>query len=206
LVFGAAGNDRQVNFPAWYGEVCAVGALKAGAPGGPPFALADYAIWDEKAGKPDLFAPKDAATARLDGIVEPGYEGSSFAALLATGAALLGWATDRSLTAAEVRGILVDTAVSLDPGKPKGPKCLDLHKALAEVRRRSVLRQLAAAGDDLRALTSRLGLTANVLKPVLAELEGDKRIRRRTSAGVERFELLPADDRPKAASSAQTRR
>lgn len=168
LVASGGNNGAQPTYPAWHREVLAVGSLDED--GG----IAPYSGYDPQARKPDLFAIGTVAGTSLAGAVtEPERHGSSFAAMRAMAAALLVWATDRSLHAEDVRSVMVATAAPLDPADPDGPRALDLDAALRHVRTGLLMRALAEGPLDLRLLAAASGLRSEVATTLIDELIAD---------------------------------
>lgn len=183
LVIAAGGITPEPVYPAWSPEALAVGALEADG------TRAGYSFYDHASRKPDLFAPKSVAGTTLAPWVadDPALQGPSFASLYVLAAAVLVWATDRSLTASEVRSILVDTADVATGDEPF--RRLDTEAALAFTRRRVLLVALGSGPLTLPELLATTGVRPELALPILDHEAKGGSIRRTTSHGAERYEL-----------------
>jgi hypothetical protein len=163
------GNRRDVpHFPAWHPEVLAVGALDDDG------TLADYSKYDAKAGKPDLFAlGRVRGTPLAHAVSKPQGEGTTFAAMHAMAAALLVWATDRSLDVDGLRAVLLDTSAPVSTSGKQRARRLDLEGALHHVRTRLLERVLADGPLGLQQLTAASGLQNDVVVDLVEELTAD---------------------------------
>jgi hypothetical protein len=173
LLIAAGGNEagEGPSYPAFHSFVLAVGALDTdGVP-------TPYSTWSSKAGKPEVFAYGTLASARAADLIPGDRQGTSFAALGALGAALLVWAVDRSLSAPEVRAILVQTAARhrvMRDGKRRVFRKLDVIAALARTRRGLIVRELRTHGPAGRQeLLAATGLSVDVGLPILTRLVED---------------------------------
>jgi hypothetical protein len=185
LVIAAGGNNPgQPYFPAWHPEVLAVGALADDG------TLADYSTYDAKARKPELFAPgrvRETPLARA--VSKPQGEGTTFAAMHAMAAALLVWATDRSLDAAAVRATLLDTSVPVSKRGKQRARRLETGAALHRVRTLQLKRALADGPLGLQQLTAASGLQNNVVVDLVEELTADQTLTK-IAGREERYAVL----------------
>ncbi len=174
LVIAAGGNvPGQPFYPAWHPEVLAVGALADDG------TQADYSSYDAAAHKPDLFAPgrvRETPLARA--VSKPQGEGTSFAAMRAMAAALLVWASDRSLEADDVREALLSTSAPVSADADHGARRLDEERALRYVRARMLERALADGPLGLQQLTAASGLQNNLVASLVEDLTGDGTLER----------------------------
>jgi subtilisin family serine protease len=120
LFVAAAGNygsdnDAQPFYPASFQPVpdnlIAVAAMDS----------TDHSAWNYGATSVDLAAPGVQVTNPLSGETYPGLSGTSFATPHVAGAAALVWAANPSLTAAQVKSLLLgntDDISALNPGRP----------------------------------------------------------------------------------------
>ena len=182
LVIAAGGNDGAPNYPAWHPAALAVGALEAdGTP-------THYSFFDAEHGKPELYAPKTVSGTPLAALVvdQPGLEGTSFAAMHVLAAAVLVWATDRGLSADEVRSILVDTASRRDDAEPQ--RRLDTEAALRHTRRQLLLDTLEWGPLGLHELLAATGMRPELALPILDAAVAGGVLRRVIEQGGERYE------------------
>jgi hypothetical protein len=178
----AAGGIGQPTYPAWCAAALGVGALE---PDGTPAA---YSIYDPEARKPELYAPKTVDNSPLEVLVaERGAEGPSFAAMYAVAAAIVVWATDRGLSADDVRATLVETAKPLTT--PKGEiRCLDVAAALRRTRHQLLLDALEWRPLGLYELLAETGMRPELALPILDHAVERHELRRVTRSGDERYE------------------
>ncbi len=183
LLVAAGGNSLEPSWPAWYPDVLAVGALEANAHGQQ---VAPYSYRDPGAGKPEVFAPVSLQgtpfAALLPPELGPDPRGSSMAAMNAVSTALVVWTANRSLSAADVRQVLVDSAVPLDAADPYGPRCLDVDAALARARTvvvRGVIEEKSQSRESVVAAT---GLHPNVVDDLLKKLQTEGKVARHATA------------------------
>jgi hypothetical protein len=185
LLIAAGGNSREPVFPAWYPEVLAVGALNKES------RIADYSYWDSKDKKPDLFAPGEVKGTSLENLL-PGQDlrGTSFAALHAVFAAILIWASRRTLSASQVRAILEGAAVPLESAKAsaRGPRRLDLDAALKRVRQDLVRAALSNGPLPFPELVAACSLPATTTLKITQEMVGHGALQQFTDRGVELYE------------------
>ena len=188
LVVAAGGNSLKPSYPAWYREVLAVGALDSAG------RFATYSYWDETAKKPDIFALGQLEGTTLEPAVnEPSNVGTSFAALHVAAAGILVWATDRTLTARDVRRLIESSAKPLPRGSRRqkaGPRELNLQRALDRVRSDMVKRALTKGPLQIEQLISACALSTPLVVRVVEELESRERIRRTATDGADRYELV----------------
>ena len=121
LLVAAAGNEEQIDYPARYSEVVAVGAV-------------------DNEGKLDTVHPSGAAMELVApgcGVLSYGtfgtlddYYGSSFSVAYVVGAASLLWEKDRSKKAADIRHILRQSAKPMGEKEDYGYGLLDVTAAL----------------------------------------------------------------------------
>jgi hypothetical protein len=188
LLIAAGGNthDSGPVYPAWYREILAVGALDAkGMP-------TDYSTWDPAKRKPDLFAPEDLTWTRHADFIPEGRRGTSYSALGVMAAALLVWSVNRSLSALQVRQILLDSARrrrTTRGGKRVGFRELDVEAALTRVRTDLLLTHLDRGPASQRELLTATGLARDVTLPILEVLVQQGRLRTVVGNDAERFEL-----------------
>lgn len=179
LVIAAGGLSGKPSYPAWNPRVLAIGALD------PAGNVADYSPYLAGDGKPELYAPgqlTDSAVADLIG--DPNAMGTSMAALYATAGAVAVWATDRDLTAAELRALLIGTAAPIDPAGDNG-KRLDVPAALRQVRCNRILDILQWQAVELGQLVAESGLRSEVVLPLVDELIESGRLRRQRTGDTE---------------------
>jgi CHAT domain/Subtilase family len=161
LVIAAGGNSGAPTYPAWIEMVLAVGALDDN---GQPAAYSPYFSKDRK---PDLYAPKRLDSGPVSSIVEdPGLQGTSMAALNATAAAIVVWASDPGLSGPEVRRLLVNTARQLGPSG----RVLDVDAALAATRRKLLLDTLQNESLEIQQILAETGLRPEVAMPLIDDL------------------------------------
>ncbi|MCU0633881.1 MAG: CHAT domain-containing protein [Gemmatimonadaceae bacterium] len=179
LLIAAGSNDDRPVYPAWCEGVLAVGALGANGRRAP------YALHDATHDKPELFAPETTDGSLLELVVrERGAVGSSFAALHAVAAAVMVWATDRSLSAADVHEVLVGTARTLEDGA----RALDPAGALESVRRQLLLDALEWGPLETGELLAETGLRSELALPLIDALVAKGTLRKVLDRGVEHFE------------------
>lgn len=190
LLIAAGGNtgDRGPVYPAWSQGILAVGALAAdGMP-------ASYSTWDPAAGKPDIFAPEDLSWAGGAGFVQEGQHGTSFAALGVTATALLVWFVDRSLSPADVRRTVLQSARRrrvTHNGRRVQIRTLDLGAALARVRTQLLLAALRNGPMGQRELLATTGLPSDIALALLEPLLDRGTLRRFTGPDTELIEINP---------------
>jgi hypothetical protein len=186
LIVAAGGNDKAVTYPAWNANVLAVGALDGDT-------LAPYSTWDHRAGKPDVFAEHSVAdTALRHALSIPDATGSSIAAYRALAAAVLVWISDLTLTAAQVRAILVESATPFKHGKlskADWPRRLDLDGALNLVRERAVAAALSVGPLDLESLIAASGLGVDVTAPVIDRMASSAQLEMAILSGKETYSM-----------------
>jgi hypothetical protein len=203
LAITAGSNDARPIYPGWSKEAFAVG----------PLAAADKptgnALWDPAVGKPDLFARDSVKGTVLEqAVTNPDDHGSSLAALNAVAAAILVWATDRTLDAAGVRGILTKTATEVEPRAPAGaprarkgqrrptpaappspPRALSLTDALNAAREGVLLRALERGPLEIRQLINATGLRALITVQLAESLAARGLVRRSVEPEGEVYSL-----------------
>jgi hypothetical protein len=180
LVIAAGGNSGQPTWPAWHEGVLAVGAL--GEDGHPT----EYSPPFPAARKPDVYAPETLAGTSLAEIPnDPLMKGTSAAAMFASAAAIAVWATDRSLSAQEVRSILIETAPTSAPGVRK----IDVNAALAHTRKQLLTKALAKGRLTLTELLTATGMRPEVALPLLDDTSAKNPWRRSLGTNVEAYEL-----------------
>lgn len=161
LLIAAAGSGRVPYLPAWSPSVVAVGGLSGGR-------IADYSYWEAVSAKPDLFAE-----GTLDGTsladFATGKPSTSNAAVRCMLTALLVWATDPTLSAQQVRKLLVRTASPLTDNAA-GPRALDIESALREVRTGLITRALDRGALELRELSVASGLPAHITDDLVEDM------------------------------------
>jgi hypothetical protein len=113
-------------------------------------------------------------------------EGTTFAALNATAAAIVVWASDRELSAREVRNVLLSTARH---SKQVGSvKILDTERALALTRRQLLLDALQDEPMELGQILAETGLSPEVAVPIIEKLVASRTLVRSRSGDVEKVE------------------
>ena len=181
LVIAASGVSPESSWPASNREVLAVGALDQSgsvAAGSPYFS-------DQ--GKPELYASAQLSDNLIQEFVSDlDAHGAGLAAFAVAAAAVTIWSTDRDLTAAELRQVLVDTAVPVDPGKNAARK-LDVAAALTQLRRSRVLDILQWQSVELGQLVAEAGMRPDVIIPIVGALEGEGRIQRQRVGDTDVF-------------------
>jgi len=186
LVIAAAGNVRGRRFyPGWLDGVLAVGSVIMTPSGS--YELSPHSWFDSKSAKPELFAVPNGGDPALATVIDQSWQGSSPSAFLVTAAAILVWASDRTLAADEVRQILLDTAVPLKG--TDGARRLDMAAAVAAARTGLVERHLKAGGGDLNAVAATSGIGLPMLKPLLDDLVDQGKVAKRVTASADRYEL-----------------
>ncbi len=183
LVVAAGGNSGEPTWPGWCADALAVGGL--GADGLPE----PYSVYFPDAGKPELFAPGTVAGSALAAAVEdPTMRGTSAAALHAVAAAILVWATDRSLSAGDVREALLDAA-DLVPVGDVEIRRLNVDRALARTRGQILLDALEWGPIELTELIAEAGLPSELAIPLVEQLVAEGTLLRRVSEhGAARLE------------------
>jgi subtilisin family serine protease len=167
--------------------VLAVGALDSAG------SLASYSYWDEKARKPDVFALGQLeGTALAAAVSDPSQVGTSFAALHVAAAGILIWATDRTLSAHNVRRLIESTARPLPRGarRKTGPRELNLARALARVRSNIVTRALANGPLQIEQLIAACALSTPLVVGLVEELESRGKLHRVVREGADHYELM----------------
>ena len=165
LVIAAGGNSEEPTYPAWIKDVLAVGALDDDDK---PTAYSPY-FPDEQ--KPDIYAPKHLSAGPMSTIVvNPEAQGTSMAALNATAAAIVVWASDRGLSAPEVRHVLVHNARRPAGADDPAPRVLDVNAALGATRRQLLLDTLQNEPMELGQILAETGLRPEVAVPLIDDL------------------------------------
>ena len=181
LIVAAGGNDKKPVFPAWSPHVLAVGALQLDG------AEAPYSVYFPEVDKPELFAPNSVAGTALAAVItDPTIVGTSTSALHVVAAAIVVWATDRGLSARDVRTILVETAAPLSGGKP--PRAVDVDAALMRTRRQLLVDALEKGPLHLAELLATTGMRPEHALPILDAAAADGSLRRTTQDGQDRYE------------------
>jgi hypothetical protein len=156
--------------------------------------MAEYAFWDPKRGKPDLFAPGEVRGTDLEELLrDPDLRGSSFAALQTVFAAILLWASRRSLRAGQVRELLEQTASAITPAKPKSapvPRRLDLSAALNRVRQDLIGAALSQGPLPFPELVAACSLTADTTLRLIGGLTERGLLRQFNERGLELYEWI----------------
>ncbi|MCU0635090.1 MAG: CHAT domain-containing protein [Gemmatimonadaceae bacterium] len=179
LLVAAGSNGETPVYPAWFDGVLAVGALGANGRRAP------YALYDTLRDKPELFAPETTDGSLLELVVPVrGARGSSFAALHVVAAAVMVWATDRTLSAADVREVLMRTARRIDGGG----LALDEQSALTDVRRQLLLDALEWGPLETGELLAETGLRSELALPLIDALLAKGTLRRVMDRNVEHYE------------------
>ncbi|MFD4181496.1 CHAT domain-containing protein [Rhodococcus sp. NPDC058514] len=183
LIIASGDHSDESTYPAWCDDVLAVGAIEDDG------SLTHETPFFPDVGKPDLYAPRTIAGTSCDEIVdEPEMEGTTFAALYVAVAAMLVWATDRDLSAKDVRGLLVDTASPL-PVEGGGPaRRLAVDAALERVRRNVIVGTLGSDALELGQLLAETSIRPELAVPILDELVAGESVRKVIRNGVEQFE------------------
>ena len=181
LVIAAGGVSGRPSYPAWNAGVLAVGALE------PSGEVAAYSPYFDSDGKPDLYAPARLADSAIAELIEDQQaQGTGMAALYAAAAAITVWATDRDLTAAELRSLLISTAQPIDtPGVWGHGRRLDVAAALKHLRRARILDILQWQSVELGQLVAESGMRSEVVLPLLDELIAEDLVRRQRTGDVE---------------------
>jgi hypothetical protein len=163
IAAGGNGGPGEASFPAWDKEVFAVGALDEDG------AIRDFSSRDARLRKPDVFAPD---------VFMPGSSqmGTSYSAAHAVMAAILVWTLLPERTPRGLFRFLIDSAVPLDPDRPKWPLKLDIGVAVATARRERVLRTLEHGRASLQAIVAMTGLNWQWAESTLLELEAAGRV------------------------------
>lgn len=107
LIIAAAGNDKQIQYPAAYDEVIAVGSVSKDGD------ISKNSADDERV---ELAAPGEAVKSAcfLDGTLQ--VSGTSVAAPHVTGVAAVLWAKDKSKSKEFIRDLLKETSKKLEDG------------------------------------------------------------------------------------------
>ena len=180
LVIASGGNDGAPSYPAWIKDVLAVGALdEDGQP-------AAYSPYFKKDRKPDLYAPKRLEPSLSSMVEDAEMEGTTTAALNATAAAIVVWASDRGLSAQEVRKVLLDTAHQRK--RAGSVRVLDVEAALASTRRQLLLDSLQNEPLELSEILSETGLRPEVAVPLIEDLVASNALTRIRTGDVEKLE------------------
>ena len=183
LVIAAGGNSGQPEYPAWWPEVLAVGALDDDLP-----RPVHYSPFFTDASKPDLYAPKTVAgTTLAEAVSDEAMEGTTFAALYVVAAAVAVWTTDRDLTAVDVRTTLIESGQPLPEG-PSARRAVDVPAALLQTRRQMLLDALERGPLTLQDLLAGTGIRPEHAIPLLEKLVDDKVVRRAAIGQVETYE------------------
>ncbi|QTJ68013.1 CHAT domain-containing protein [Rhodococcus sp. ZPP] len=193
LVIASGDHSDEPSFPAWSTDVLAVGAVEDDG------SLTHETPYFSREGKPDIYAPRTISGTTCEQIVEePEMEGTTFAALYVAAAAMLVWATDRNLTASEVRALLLDTAVPIPAGRGESAKRLDMEAALDRARRRLIVGALGSEALELGQLLAETPIRPELAVPILDALvaEGGA-VRKVVRNGVEQFERSDSAVTPK---------
>jgi hypothetical protein len=177
LVIAAGGNSGAPSYPAWINDVLAVGALDDGRP-------AAYSPYFKKDRKPDLYAPKRLEPSVGAMVEDSQIEGTAMAALNATAAAIVVWASDRGLSGPEVRHVLMDTARQ----RKGSARVLDVDAALRSSRRQLLLDALQNEPLELGQLLAETGLRPEVALPLIEDLVASKALTRMRTGDAETLE------------------
>ena len=183
LVIAAGGNSGAPTYPAWIENVLAVGALEDNDES------AAYSPYFPEDRKPDIYAPKRLPPGPMSSIVDnPDAQGTSMAALNATAAAIVVWASDRGMSAPGVRDVLVHNA--RQPGSPdeRAPRLLDVEAALGATRRQLLLDTLQNEPMELGQILAETGLRPEVAVPLIDDLVASQTLRRIRTSDVETFD------------------
>ncbi len=158
-----------------------MGALRGALP-------APYSAYFGKDGKPELYAAESVDGTALAAVVQrPGLQGTSFAALHAVAAAILVWATDRELSARDVRSVLLETAEPLDTTDGEVRR-IDVNAALSRIRAQLLLDTLERGPFKLGELLAETGMRPELAVPLLNQLIERGELRKVVHAGSERYE------------------
>jgi hypothetical protein len=183
LVVAAGGNSNEPTYPAWYPEILAVGALDDDEV---PAAFSRY-FTDAK--KPDIYAVKSLKGTPLAGwVTEPDAEGTSYSALYVAAAAVLVWATYRTLSADDVRGILLKTAATVPSDALQPVRRLDLPEALYWTRCQLMLDVLERGPMATGQLLAESGLPSSVALPALDRMIQQGRLVIRSEGSSQQYE------------------
>lgn len=183
LIIASGDHSEEPTYPAWCDDVLAVGAIEDDG------SLTHETPFFPDVGKPDIYAPRTISGTSCDQMVdEPEMEGTTFAALYVAVAAMLVWATDRDLSAKDVRGLLVDTASPLpvDDGRPA--RRLSVAAALERVRRDVIVGTLGSDALELGQLLAETSIRPEVVVPILDKLVAGESLRKVIRNGVEQYE------------------
>lgn len=183
LLIAAGGNSGKPAYPAWHPGVLAIGALdEEGAP-------TAYSPYFADAGKPELYAPRSlAGTPLAELVTQHDAQGTTFAAIYAAAAAVLVWASYRTLSATEIREILLSTADRGPAGAAEPVARLDLPAALERTRQELLLDVLERGRMATGQLLAESGLPSSVALAVLDRLVEGGRVAVRTEGSTQIYE------------------
>ncbi|MGW3209193.1 CHAT domain-containing protein [Streptomyces sp. NPDC001135] len=188
LLIGVGGDssDVGISYPGWCPDVLTVGALAGESP-------TPSATWNPAEGKPEIFASETLAWAAPPTTFAGTRPGSRQAALGVLAAALLVWSVDRSMTAEDVRRILLNTAktgTALWDGELAHFRELQLDAALESARTGLLVSVLERGRAGRRELTAATGLSRDLVRGLLERQEANTKIRRVLTEDGEKFELM----------------
>lgn len=179
LVIAAGGVSGRPCWPAWNPTVLAIGALDESG------SVAAYSPYFPDRSKPELYAPAQLVdTSIKDLVADPSMQGTALAALNAAAVAITVWSTDRDLTAAELRQVLVSTAMPIEPDATS-PRRIDPSAALGHLRQSRVLDILQWQSMELGQLVAESGMRAEVVIPIVDQLVETGRIQRQRTGDTE---------------------
>ncbi|MFD6063597.1 CHAT domain-containing protein [Rhodococcus wratislaviensis] len=184
LVIASGDHSDEPAYPAWSADAFAVGAVEDDG------TLTHETPYFPDAGKPDIYAPRTITGTACEQLVDrPEMDGTTFAALYVAVAAMLVWATDRDLTAQDVRALLVETATPISAPRGDTVKQLDVEAALDSARRKVIVGALGSDALELGQLLAETPIRPELAVPLLDDLVADgDRIRRVVRNGVEQYE------------------
>ncbi|WP_081315281.1 S8/S53 family peptidase [Rhodococcus opacus] len=184
LVIASGDHADEPAYPAWSADAFAVGAVEDDG------TLTHETPYFPDAGKPDIYAPRTITGTACERLVDrPEMDGTTFAALYVAVAAMLVWATDRDLTAQDVRALLVETATPIPAARGDTAKQLDVEAALDSARRKVIVGALGSDALELGQLLAETPIRPELAVPLLDDLVADgDRIRRVVRNGIEQYE------------------
>ncbi|MFC9556973.1 CHAT domain-containing protein [Rhodococcus sp. NPDC056960] len=193
LVIASGDHSDEPVYPAWTADAFAVGAIEDDG------TLTHETPYFADLGKPDVYAPRTITGTTCDRLVDrPEMEGTTFAALYVAVAAMLVWATDRDLSAREVRELLVETAARIPAGGGDTARKLDVDAALDRARRTVIVGAIGSDALELGQLLAETPIRPELAVPILDDLVADgTRIRRVVRNGVEQYECVDDDAGPR---------
>lgn len=188
LVLGAGSNSKRPMYPGWNPNVLAVGPLKEDGK------IDRSVLWDSERRKPDLFALGTVQNEEYlkDVVHHPDRYGAALAAVHLLVAAVLVWATDRTLTAAQVREILISTA---DPILRRGskshvpPRRVNLEAALKQVRENLIKGVLSKGSLEIEELIAACGMRPTTTIRLVDEMAQKFILRKTKGTQGEVYEL-----------------